>query len=158
MIENAFSKKQIRPKIAVESKVALENNGIQKCDKCEYETNKVVLLRDHIAIRHSEVKHKCTECDYQHHFPNRVRSHYKQVHMGIPRGDANCKSAQCPYFGTRVCLLLEEHALYQCVQCKFTAKRKFQLKHHVGKTHDGITFSCEQCKFSSAWLLTRRPA
>ena len=122
LIENAFSKKKSCPKIQAEFTVALENNGTQKCDKCEYKTSKVVLMHDHILIRHSEVKQKCKECDYQHHFPNRVRSHFKRVHMGIKqkRADANCKSTQCLNFGTTMCFLLEEHALFHCEQCKET--------------------------------------
>ena len=94
-IENAFSKKQSRPKIPAEYKVALENDSIQNCDKCEYKTSKVERMREHILVKHSEVKHKCTDCNYQHHFPNRVRSHFKQVHMGIPKkrseSDGSCK-------------------------------------------------------------------
>ena len=86
LIENAFSKKLNRPKILAESKVASENGGTQKCDKCEYKTNKVILIYDHIVIKHSEVKHKCKECDYQHHYPNRVRSHLGSSHGNKKEG------------------------------------------------------------------------
>ena len=55
LIENAFSKKRSRPKIAVESKEAFEKDAVQKCDQCEYKTSKVVYMRDHILVKHSEV-------------------------------------------------------------------------------------------------------
>ena len=138
-----------------EFKVASENDGLQKCDKCDYKTSKAALMYDHILVRHSKVKHKCTECDYQHHFLNRVGTHFKQVHMGIPKkrseSNGSCKIPECSNFQTTVCLFLEEHVLYQCEQCNFKAIRRDQLNHHVGKVHDGISFSCEQCQYSSAW-------
>ena len=105
-------------------------------------------MYDHILVRHSEVKHKCTECDYQHHFLNRVGTHFKQVHMGIPRGNRSCKSTKCPNFGTTLCLFLEDHVLYQCEQCKFSARSSRAVNLHVQSVHEGIAFRCEFCQKS----------
>ena len=131
-----------------EFKVASENDGLQKCDKCDYKTSKAALMYDHILVRHSKVKHKCTECDYQHHFLNRVGTHFKQVHMGIPRGGRSCKRIKCPNFGTTLCLFLEDHVSYQCEQCNFSARSSRGLNLHVQSVHEGIAFTCEFCQKS----------
>ena len=146
-IENAFSKKITCPEDAPEVKIIPD---LQNCDKCEYKTIKVKRMRDHILVKHSVVKEKCTKCDYQHHFQSKVRTHFKQVHMGIPkkRPEDNCKNTQCPNFGTKGCKLLEDHILLHCSQCKFTTTRKDQLKHHVVKLHEGPSFTCEFCQKS----------
>ena len=123
-IQNAFGKKMSPQKNPPQVKVVTENDDTHKCDKCEYKTSKIALMRDHILVKHSGVKNKCTECNYQHHFPNRVQRHFKQVHMGIPRNkNETCKSTQCPNFATTKCLFLEDHILHHCEQCNFTQKK-----------------------------------
>ena len=150
LIESAFLNKiSFTPQDSTREETISENRDIQICEKCDYKTSKDERMREHILVRHSERKHKCAECDYQHHFANRVRSHFKQVHMGIPRKNEKCKSTQCLNFGTAVCLWLEDHGLFQCEQCNFTAKRQDQLKIHVDSVHEGILFSFKQSEFSA---------
>ena len=108
-IENAFLK---RSRLKDPAKAILENSDIKACEKCEHTNSTAKQMSEHMLVKHSEVKIKCTKCTYQHRFATKVRTHFKFVHMGITQRNLNCKNAQCLRFGTTECTLLEDHILY----------------------------------------------
>ena len=117
----------------------------QKCEKCEFKTAKHEQMRQHILIKHSGVKNKCTFCDYTHYYPNRVKVHENHVHKKIPRiqyvsGKKNmvCNDIQCPQVGTKECNLLENHGRHFCKKCKYAAKRTSDLRIHDQRVHDEV--------------------
>ena len=164
-IENAFKvtenleKKHFRRKPAFKDKFA--TGDAQKCEKCDFKTCKHEQMRQHILIKHSEVKNKCSYCDYTHYYPNRVKIHENHIHKKIPRITHKkrmvCNNIQCPYFCTRECTVLENHGLHFCTKCKYATKRTSDLKLHIQRVHEGVVFSCEECDHSntSRWQLTR---
>ena len=41
-----------------------EKDAIQECNKCDYKTAIYRNMYQHNRVKHSDIKHKCTECDY----------------------------------------------------------------------------------------------
>ena len=158
-IEGAFKmatendeKKTFQKRPAFKDKFS--SGDAQKCESCDFKTPKHEQMRQHILIKHSGVKNKCTYCDYTHYYPNRVKIHENQIHKKIPRisGKKNmvCFDIQCPHFRTKECDFLENHGRHLCTKCKFATKRTSDLKLHTEKVHDGVVFSCEECQYSIA--------
>ena len=61
-----------------DKKSKLKSGFELECDKCDYKSAKELTMYRHRRIKHSGIKHKCTECDYTHLFPSKVRSHHKR--------------------------------------------------------------------------------
>ena len=131
---------------------------MEKCDQCDYQTINHRYMFQHKRVHHSDTKRQCSECDFSHFYPNRVRTHFKQVHLGIKR-KRKCQKDSCEYFGTAHCLdltshskgplrcqrkwckdfgktyctELAKHCLFICEQCKLTFDRSDALKFHNEK-------------------------
>ena len=86
----------------------LKNPVVEKCDQCDYQNINQRYMFQHKRVHHSDTKQQCSECDFSHFYPNRVRTHFKQVHLGIKR-KKKCQKDSCEYFGTAHCLA--EHSL-----------------------------------------------
>ena len=114
-----------------------------KCSICSYSSTKKHLFKLHKLTRHTDVKHKCTECEYTHRFPNRVKSHYKQVHFKIPRS-LKCRIKSCNDGQKGICELPIHSRLF-CDQCKFSSKYTQNLNIHIEMVHDGIVYRCDLC-------------
>ena len=99
------------------------------------------------------VKQRCSDCDYSHVYPNRVKMHYRHVHMGMKRnrsrlgGPLNkCRSDSCEFSGTTYCLELESHKLYN-FKCRRESCEKAGTSTCLElETHS--LFFCEQCQLS----------
>ena len=154
----------------------LKNSVMEECDQCDYKTMNHRCMFQHKRVHHSDTKQQCSECDFSHFYPNRVRTHFKQVHLGIKRKkksyQTKCQKDSCEYFGTTHCLdltshskgplrcqrkwckdfgktyctELAKHCLFICEQCKLTFDRSDALKFHNEKIHEGIVYNCELCK------------
>ena len=103
----------------------LQNPVTEECDQCDYKTSNHFYMFQHKRVHHSDTKQHCSECDYSHFYPNRVRQHFKRVHLGIKR-----KSKKS----------------YQCQQCQLTFDRSDSLKFHKKEIHKGVVYNCEVCK------------
>ena len=57
----------------------------QKYDQRNFKTLKFETMRYHIKAKHSETKISSSECDYLHPVSSKVKSHHRQVHLGIKR-------------------------------------------------------------------------
>ena len=92
-IQNVFSSKRKRG-------VGLPTQSEYKCKTCEYKTTKKELMRQHNVVKHSGHVNKCSDCDYAHYFPGKVRKHFNYVHLGIKRqnktqGRLDCFKMDC---------------------------------------------------------------
>ena len=128
----------------------LKNPVMEECDQCDYKTINHHCMFQHKRVHHSDTKQQCSECDFSHFYPNRVRTHFKQVHLGIKRKkkshQTKCQKVSCKNFGKTYCTELPEHSLFICEQCKLTFDRSDALKFHNEKIHEGIVYNCEFCK------------
>ena len=125
----------------------LKNAVEEKCDHCDYKTINHLYMIEHKRINHSDTKQHCSECDYSHYYPNRVRQHFKRVHLGIKRNrHSRCQRKWCEHFGKTNCTELTNHSLYVCEQCQLTFDRSDALKYHNEKIHEGVVYNWEFCK------------
>ena len=127
----------------------LKNSVEEKCDHCDYKTINHLYMTDHKRINHSDTKQHCSECDYSHYYLNRVRQHFKRVHLGIKRNmhrTTTCRRKWCEHFGKTNCTELTNHSLFFCEQCQLTFDRSDTLKYHNEKIHEGVVYNCEFCK------------
>ena len=107
----------------------------------------------HKREKHSGLKQHCTDCEYSHFYPNRVRIHYDQVHRGIKRVQVQykskkiikCREESCKFVGTNNFLELQSHKLFYCEQCALSFKRIDYLKSHDERIHEGLVYNCEYC-------------
>ena len=150
-IENAFKSNQ--QKVTRKGFASLVKSGTKKdfekeCEKCDFKTSTYNYMYVHNRIKHSDIKHKCTECNYTHAYPTKVRSHYKQVHLGVPKYKQKCRKESCKDVGTEDCKELQHFNIY-CGQCEFSTKRNDTLKIHTKRVHEGLieSFLCKQCDF-----------
>ena len=104
----------------------LQNPVAEECDQCDYKTSNHFYMFQHKRVHHSDTKQHCSECDYSHFYPNRVRQHFKRVHLGIKRK--------------------RKSRSYQCQQCQLTFDRSDSLKFHKEEIHKGVVYNCEVCK------------
>ena len=129
-----------------------EKDAVQECKKCEYKTARYDLMYQHNRRKHSDIKHKCTECEFTNAYRTKVKTHHKQVHLGIPRPGVPlvCRKDNCENSGKSDCLELS-HFRNFCDQCEFSSRKLYDLKSHTKITHEGFTgsFPCAECDFST---------
>ena len=123
-----------------QKELRLQNVTVEECDQCEFKTTKFQTMRHHKRVKHSGVRQRCTGCEYSHVYPNRVKIHFKQVHMGIKRGIGldKCRRELCEFAGTTNCLELENHSFFFCKQCQLSFARSDSFKYHKSKIHEGL--------------------
>ena len=132
-------------------KILLENPVVEECDQCGHKTSKYRAMYRHMREKHTALKQKCTDCEYSHIYPNRVKKHYYQVHLGMKNasrkigGVSKCRREMCQYAGTMDCPELQRHSSFLCEQCQLLFKRSDDLKFHNDKIHLGLVFSCKHC-------------
>ena len=149
-LKQTLSSESIRMKkyYKEQKELRLQNVVVEECDQCEYKTAKFLALYRHTREKHSVPKQKCTDCDYSHIYPNKVKSHYNQVHMGMKRkrrGLDRCRREFCEYAGTTNCLELQSHSRFFCEQCQLSFERSDSLKSHNDNIHEGLVYNCEYC-------------
>ena len=131
-----------------QKELRLQNVVVEECDQCDYKTTRFQGMYKHKREKHSVVKQRCSDCEYSHVYPNRVKMHYNLVHMGMKRArgcNAKCRRESCEFVGTTNCLELETHLLFFCQQCQLSFGRSDSLKFHNDKIHEGLVFNCEYC-------------
>ena len=135
-----------------QKELRLQNVVVEECDECDYKTSKYMAMYRHKREKHSVPKQTCTDCDFSNIYPNKVKTHFNQVHRGMKRRILNiekCRKEFCEYAGTSSCLDLQSHSLFFCDQCPLSFKKSWSLKIHTEKIHDGLVFNCEYCETST---------
>ena len=131
-------------------KLGAKKDFAEECGKCDYKTLIYNDMYRHNRIKHSDIKHKCTECNFSHAYPTKVRTHHRQVHLGVPRNRTKqiCGKDVCKDVGKSDCKEIL-HFLFFCDQCDFSTKRNDALKIHTKRAHEGLveSFPCNQCDF-----------
>ena len=81
----------------------LQSPVLEECDQCGFKTSKYLALYRHKREHHTVLRQKCTECEYSNIYPNRIRQHYQQVHLGMKRSklSGNCRRKWCEYLGSK---------------------------------------------------------
>ena len=143
--EQSASPGSIRFKKYKQIALRLQNGVVEECDQCEYKTSKYMAMYRHKRENHLVLKQKCTDCDFSNIYPNKVKTHYNQVHMGIKRKKTvkakKCRSESCEYAGTTNCIESESHSMYFCKQCQKSFKSSHSMKFHTEKIHEGLVFN-----------------
>ena len=80
-----------------EKNLRLQNALVEECDQCEYKTSKYMAMYRHKREKHSVPKQTCSDCDYSHIYPNRVKMHYDRVHRGMKRRRSYEKCRREPF-------------------------------------------------------------
>ena len=127
----------------------LKKPTLKECDQCDFKTLKSWPMFYHKKQKHTDLKQKCTDCDYSNYLPSKIKKHYKQVHLGIKRVQSRfhlkCRRELCEFVGTSNCLELQSHSRFICEKCQLSFKRNDTLKFHNEKVHLGLIFKCESC-------------
>ena len=74
-----------------QKELRLQNAVIEECDQCDFKTSKYMAMYRHKREKHLVSKQKCTDCDYSHIYPNRVKMHHNRVHKGNKKKKKLCK-------------------------------------------------------------------
>ena len=133
-------------------------NQTNQCEQCEYKTSKYNSMYSHMRVKHTDLRIKCTECNFSHPFQTKVNTHFKQVHLGQKRPDHRsdiCRKRTCSKFYTKNCTELESHAALSCDKCNYSTARSDYLKFHIESVHDGIIYKCEYCPSYTAYKRKR---
>ena len=79
------------------------------CGHCDRAFTHKGSLKAHMKSAHTDMKHKCTECDYTHFALSRIKAHHRIVHLKIR--DHVCRWCE-KSFGTRGALNLHEKGVH----------------------------------------------
>ena len=112
----------------------LEHSVLKQCDKCEYTTRRLALLKGHMETHSSNLIYNCKKCDLKTNTKQKMIFHERKVHLEI---------------------------LYECKICSFKTAKSSNLSAHNlihSKKKDDIKtkekdknytqFQCEQCNKS----------
>ena len=115
-------------------------------NQCNFTTNQLQKLGDHQKNLHEGIKRfACSHCDYKNYDRVNVLKHQAKRHIG-----QNCRQLK---IGCSPCIKNKYHTVHQeakrartvvgkysCLenQCKFSTNRRYRLKDHQMKFHEGI--------------------
>ena len=139
-------------------KKSKNKNQTNQYEQCEYKISKYNSMYSHMRVKHTDLRIKCTECNFSHPFQTKVNTHFKQVHLGQKRPDHRsdiCRKRTCSKFYTKNCTELESHAALSCDKCNYSTARSDYLKFHIKSVHDGIIYKCEYCPSYTAYKRKR---
>ena len=122
----------------MQKQLRLQSGLVEECDQCEFKTSKYEAMYRHKRENHLVQRPKCKECDYSNIYPNRMKTHFNQVHRGIKRiRNKKCRRKSCEFAGTQNCLELKSHSLFSCNKCQLSFESSDSLKYHNNKIHEG---------------------
>jgi len=138
------------PLIVCNKKIRGVGNHI--CEVCGKSFSRKWHLHRHMEKVHQHCLEKdscfrCTECDYEARNMSSVSRHFGRNH-----GEKSTKCDLCGHsFGSEIGLSkhkeLKHSTEYHCGECPYIGPNLRSLKRHM-KKHEGITFSCDECKIT----------
>ena len=63
---------------------------ILSCEECEYKTNRLDSLKQHVESKHEGVHYSCSQCDYKATRKFSLKRHIESIHEGVC-----CSCSQC---------------------------------------------------------------
>ena len=146
-------KKQSMKKYYKEQKEkSLQKVVVEECGECDYKSSKFKAMYRHMKEKHG-LKQHCTDCEYSHFYPNKVKRHYDTVHRGIRRVRNNlmkCRTESCEFARTEKCPDLQSHKLFYCEKCPASFERNVNLKFHNERIHEGVVYNCKYCDMTKS--------
>ena len=135
---------------------SVQNAIVEKCEKCDYKSSKFKAMYRHMKETHG-LKQHCTDCEFSHFYPNRVKRHYDRVHRGFYKGIKQerhylmkCRKESCEFVGTKKCSDLQSHKLFYCEKCPASFERNDYLKFHNERIHEGVVYNCKYCDMTKS--------
>ena len=134
--------------VVVEGKLELnslldESTGIYHCNECEYDTQILQKIRQHMKTRH-ERRYKCEHCEYASKSKWHVQLHMESKHTGV-RYDCDKCNFQTAHKKNVERHIESKHAAdrknkkYKCDVCGFKTFVERNLRAHERKAHDKYT-------------------
>ena len=125
-----------------------------KCNTCQFETSRYVLLNQHKKSVHEGIKpYKCNNCDYETADNWKLKKHRKTVHEGIKRYRCNKCEYQTAEKGNLDKHIKSSHEgikSFRCNICEYETLIKTHLKWHVESVHEGLKpYKCNHCDYET---------
>ena len=80
------------------------------CSECDYQATSVRSLKEHVVTKHEGIRHECLECGKQFIRQSALKRHFQTVHEGKKNNEYN--------------------------QCDFKTASGVSLKNHVNAIHE----------------------
>ena len=141
-----------------------KNDRKYVCDKCEFTSNKKILLRLHIEAEHLKIKcYRCSMCDYEAYDRQTLKTHVKREHKdGISRiikiGCNLCEEGKVHEKCTNIYSNIQifktrgntKKGKYSCDKCDYTSDQTYLLRLHIEAVHLKIKcYRCSVCDYAS---------
>ena len=91
----------------------------------------------HMEVHALPVSLKCDQCDFTSNTRTDIESHIQTIHMSI-----------------QIDLKESDQYVNKCGICNYTCKYNIQLKKHMKKHNTEATYSCNQCPFTTDFLVS----
>ena len=151
-------------------------NGMYKCDKCEYRSEKKFRFRKHKAVIHEGFLYNCEKCSDSFKSKERMKMHMDSVHVGVEIKCQECskqfysqkvledheeqkkKCKDCDYFScwkkvdkhmSTIHNTYFKNGLYHCEQCSYQTTKPGNIKIHKNRTHNSTLFPCDHCDYKN---------
>jgi KRAB domain-containing zinc finger protein len=137
--------------------MALRHNLGEKkqCRECTYKTANAYSFTEHAEI-HSGITYSCSQCDYTGLKSKLLADHVQNMHikekmLATPRFNCDIcdyKSSEKGTLKRHKNLRHDQGVKEQCKYCEYKSANRYSLNVHMEK-HKGMTFSCDQCDYTS---------
>ena len=117
-----------------------------KCSQCDRETKKASGIRRHFKVHHTNEKKYCPQCDFSAPLQEMINKHIRKAHT---KKKFTCKICE---YGTNQNDVLDKHiqtihkTLRTCILCKFETQDKYELEKHMESVHMEKEYHCQVCQ------------
>lgn len=135
-----------------------------KCECCDYTSDKRSNLDKHVKETHKKLEQKplcCNHCDYTTVRQGDLKKHIEETHEKLEQNLLHCN--HCDYTTVRQGNL-NRHMLthankvhkigkFKCDKCDFSDDKKNRLTQHLKRKHPMVdnVFECRECDFRTLW-------
>jgi hypothetical protein len=124
-------------------------NGKFPCDQCEYQSVFRRGVRRHQEAVHLGIKHACDACPKEYADLNDLRMHKKNAHEGVSYQCDQCNKAYSVHKNLLKHERDHQGINTSCNICEKSFITSNALSHHVRKQHDGYRYICNFCDFKA---------
>ena len=135
--------------------------NIYQCNHCDYGSNYLPNLNDHVNSLHEKKKLECDKCDFTTTWNQSFHLHMRRdhdFHLKNSKHNTYGETLLCDNcaFTTNSQAKFEIHKSqahnqkkFQCEKCDHRTSYKSNLKLHMKEIHSEIILSCDQCDFTT---------